>query len=432
MGKVYLDKNVFDACVERINYVFDEFNHIFISLSGGKDSSVLSQIINLVAKERKRTFDIMFVDYEAQYQATIDHIYELKNLSNIDKFYHICWSMKASNNNSIFQRFWYPWNEDYKDIWVREMPEDSINIHNSIFGDYFEQGLFLRGIFKRFADWYKDYHKTDKIANFIGIRADESMNRFRAIAFGKEKYKDKKYSTHIGKGTYNFYPIYDWSTEDIWLSVHRYDFYYNQVYEMLWKSGLSIHEQRIAQPYGLRQKTSLDQWAKLEPETWHKIVNRVAGANFGNVYCKTSLLGHNGTEKPNHLSWQEYTVFLLESIGLYSPDLMQHYIRKIKIYFDHYKKERGVSIKDIPDEISKDEVIKEKGRENGRWIQWKRLAKCIEKNDFVMTGCNYGMTKDDKKDMTKLKEKWGKLLGIQTDTKPMRKLHEELFNEKTD
>lgn len=429
--KKYLDKNVYEAFCERIHYILDEFDRLYISLSGGKDSSVMLQLACKIASERGRVIDVMFVDYEAQYQYTIDHVYELKNTDGIGTFYHLALPFKANNASSVLDRFWYPWDPKEKGRWVRPLPQDAITRKNHPFGRLYNADLFLRGLFDMFAQWYKQFHNTNKVANLIGLRADESMNRFRAVAFGKNMYKGINYSTDNNNGIYSFYPLYDWRTEDIWHAVARFELQYNQVYEMLWKDGVSIHDQRIAQPFGLRQIKGLGQWAKIEPDTWAKMLNRVSGANFGNLYSKTKLLGHNGTCKPDHMTYEEYTVFLLESLGLYSKELMMHYYRKLWIYFKHYlDEERIKSLSEIPEEIDKETVIKEKGRPHGRWIQWKRIARCIERNDFALTGCSYGITIQDKKDMKRLKEKWGKLLGIESyGTKAMNELAKEISYE---
>ena len=50
----------------------------------------------------------------------------------------------------------------------------------------------------------------------------------------------------------------------------------------------------------------------------------------------------------------------------------------------------------------------------------------IEKNDFSMRSLSYGLTKKDKEVMINLKKKWGKMLGIQTNTKPMKQLAKEI------
>ena len=429
--KKYLDKNVYEAFVERINYIFDEFELIYLSVSGGKDSSVMVQLTNEIAKQRNRQFDVYFIDMEAQYTVTIEHIEELKQLSQIKDFYHICLPLNLNNASSVFQTHWRCWDESAKDKWVRDMPADAINIHNHPFGDYFIEGEEFETFMVKFPKWLMKKHGKNKVVGLVGIRTDESYNRFRSIAFGKKLYNKKTWTTDNGNGYYSAYPIYDWRTEDIWHSVSRFNLTHNEVYEMLYKNGVSIHDQRICQPYGHDQRVSLNQWAKLEPETWHKIVNRVSGTNFGSLYCKSTLLGHNGTQKPDHMNWEEYAVFLLESLGLYSPELRDHYVRKIKIFFDYFEKEEGVKLTDIKDELSAKEIKNKYGEEtNGKWIHWKRIARCIEKNDFSCRSLSYGLTKSDKDDVIKLKKKWGKLLGIQTNTKEMRTLKKEMEDEK--
>lgn len=423
--KRYLDKNVYEAFCERINYVFDHFNLVYLSVSAGKDSSVMLQLTNRIAQERERKFDVYFIDMEAQYSATIEHLYALKQMSQIRDFYHICLPLNLSNANSIFQTHWKCWDPLVRDKWVRDMPKDAINIDNHPFGNFFIEGEEFESFMIKFPKWLMKKHNEKKVAGLVGIRTDESYNRFRSIAFGKKLYRNKKWTTDNDNGYYSVYPLYDWRTEDIWHAVSKFDLMQNEVYEMLWKNGVGIHDQRICQPYGQDQRVSLNQWAALEPETWHKVVNRVSGANFGSLYCKTTLLGHNGTEKPDYMSWEEYAVFLLESIGLYSKDLMHHYIRKINIFFDYYEKEEGVKRQEIADEL-KPSDIKEKHDQLGKWIHWKRIAKCIEKNDFSCRSLSYGLTKADKEEAVKLKEKWGKLLGIQQNTKEMRELSKEV------
>ncbi len=425
MGKIYLDKNVYEAFKERVNYIFDEFDNICFSVSAGKDSSVMVQLANIEAIKRGRTFDVMFVDYEAQYKMTIEHLYELKKLSNIRDFYHICWLMRAGNASSVFSPFWNPWRKEDESKWVRSMPTDNIiTVDNNPFGNFFKPEIPLSEISSSFAKWYT--HKySSKCAFGIGIRADESFHRFRAIAFGKNIYKGKKWTTLQSNSIINFYPVYDFKTEDIWVAVNKCNLTYNMTYEQMYKNGVGIHAQRICQPYGADQRVSLNQWAVLEPETWHKIVNRVSGANFGALYCKSSLLGHNRTEKPKHMNWEQYAVFLLETTGLYSKELMDHYVRKIKIFFEHYEKEYNVRVSDIQDEIEP-KLIKEEYAESGKWIHWKRIARAIEKNDFSMRSLSYGLTKKDKEVMITLKNKWGKMLGIQQSTKEMRNLSKEI------
>ncbi len=280
MSKKYLEKDVLQAAFERLEIIFDEFENVYISVSGGKDSSVMVQLANIVAKKKNKKFDVLYIDFEAQYTHTIEHIDKLKSLSQIRDFYHVALPMALRNAVSILQPKWICWEEESKDLWVRDMPKDSINIKNCPF-DWFKKGEEFEDFIIEFADWYQKKYKT-KVACGVGIRTDESLNRFRTIAFQehKIKYKDYNWTTKIKFNerhieVYNFYPIYDWKAEDIWGAVSKLNLEYNEIYELMYKNGLSIYEQRLCQPYGDDQKNGLNQFKALEYDTWGKVLNRV-------------------------------------------------------------------------------------------------------------------------------------------------------------
>lgn len=426
MAKKYLEKNVLEATIERLEIIFDEFENIYFSVSGGKDSSVMVQLANMVAKRKNKKFDVLFIDLEAQYKNTIDHIEELKTLSQIRDFYHIALPMALRNAVSILQPKWICWEEESKELWVREMPEDAINIHNCPF-DWFKKGEEFEDFIVQFAEWYQKKYKT-KVACGIGIRTDESMNRFRTIAFQDNKmtYKNYNWTTKIKVGerhieVYNFYPIYDWRTEDIWGAVSILDLKYNNIYELMYKNGMSIYEQRLCQPYGDDQRNGLNQFKALEYETWGKVLNRVNGVNFGNIYCKTTALGNIKSSKPDFMSWQEYAVFLLESIGIYNRDLMMHYYRKIKKFMIWHKNKFGIQVKDIP------ETAECKLENQKKVISWRRIARAIEKNDFYLRRLSFAQTRTDDEELQRLIHKWDNLLNktTKTDDKALIKFIEE-------
>jgi len=422
--KVYSEQNVYDAAIERMNYLLDEFEHICLSFSGGKDSSVMIQLFNEVCKKRGRTFDVLFIDLEAQYKATMEFVEKIKPLSQIGTFYHVALPMNLSNANSIFQPHWTCWDPDKRDKWVRDMPKDAIS--DVDFFPFFEKNMEFEEFIKLFPRWYKEKHSTDKVASIVGIRSDESLNRFRTIAFGKKKYKGINWITENSKGIYSAYPIYDWATGDVWAATFKNNWHYNEVYELLTKNGVGFHQQRICQPYGYDQRVSLDQWAALEPETWTKILDRVSGVNYGALYARTSLLGHMGTQKPDHLTWEEYAVFLLESIGLYSEELMLHYVDKICRFMRYYREKEGVELGDIKDSLTPKEAREKHGE--SQWIHWRRIARMIEKNDFAGSSLSYGITKKDEQTARNLKKKWGELLGMPTNTKQLRELNCKISN----
>ena len=280
MSKKYLNKNVLDATNERLEIIFQNFDNVYFSVSGGKDSSVMVQLANRIAKKLNKKFDVLFIDLEAQYTYTIQHINELKQLSQIRDFYHIALPLALRNAVSVLQPKWICWEEESKHLWVKDMPKDSININNCPF-TWFKKGEEFEEFIIQFANWYQKKYQG-KVACGIGIRANESLNRFRTIAFQNRKVTFEKYNwtTKLKIGdkhidVYNFYPIYDWTVEDIWTAVSRLDLKFNYIYELMYKNGLSLHEQRLCQPYGDDQRNGLNQFRALEYDTWSKVLNRV-------------------------------------------------------------------------------------------------------------------------------------------------------------
>lgn len=285
MAKKYLEKNVLEAAIERLEIIFENFDNVYFSVSGGKDSSVMVQLANKVAKRMNKKFDVLFMDLEAQYRYTIQHVEELKQLSQIRDFYHIALPIALRNAVSVLQPKWICWEEESKDLWVRDMPKDSINIHNCPF-TWFKKGEEFEEFILQFADWYQKKNKG-KIACGVGIRTDESLNRFRTIALQDKKitFQNYHWTTKLriherSIDAYNFYPIYDWAVEDIWGAVSQLDLKFNYIYELMYKNGLSIYEQRLCQPYGDDQKNGLNQFKALEYDTWGKVLNRVNRCQF--------------------------------------------------------------------------------------------------------------------------------------------------------
>ncbi|MBT9150688.1 MAG: Sulfate adenylyltransferase subunit 2 [candidate division WS2 bacterium] len=427
MPKLYLEENVYDAAFERLEFALEEFDNLYFSLSGGKDSSVMLQLAAKVARSLNKKFSILFIDLEAQYTVTIQHVEDLiKNNKDVtNEIYWVCLPISLRNAVSSIQPKWTCWDPEQEEKWVREIPTNSVNIDNC-FWDWFQSGMEFEEFILRFAEWYNKQHGGLTGAG-IGIRTDESLNRFRTIISDKKtRFKDKGWTTQVKinnkpLNTYNFYPIYDWRTEDIWGAVSKDNLLFNQIYELLYKNGVKISQQRLCQPYGDDQRSSLDQFRVLEPETWEKVLNRVEGVNFGNIYCRTSLLGNIKSEKPASMTWQQYAVFLLESLGLYVPEVRDHYYRKIKKFIEWYE-QHGWNRHMIPDYADK------KLESQKKLPSWRRIARAIERNDFWMGRLSFGQTKSDVELLHTLKNRYGTNLikAENTNSKHLKRIAEEM------
>ena len=69
-------KNVYELVEERLSMLFKEFDNIYVSFSGGKDSGVLLNLcIDYIRRHNlKRRIGVFHIDYEVQYKMTIDFV----------------------------------------------------------------------------------------------------------------------------------------------------------------------------------------------------------------------------------------------------------------------------------------------------------------------------------------------------------------------
>lgn len=412
-NKIYQDQNVYDASIERINFILDEFENIYISFSGGKDSSVTLHLLLQEAEKKDRLpIDVLFIDLESQYKATINHVREMLINNPKVNSYWICLPLNLRNAVSIYQPQWVCWQEEQKDIWVREMPEYDcvINKYNmpEEWHQWFYEGMEFEEFIIKFGMWKRDLNQKST-ACIVAIRSDESLHRFLAIKKEKEdsKYKGKNWTTFVRKDLYNAYPIYDWKTEDIWTAVGKFNLKYNKIYDLIYMTGRSIHEARICQPYGDDQRKGLDLFRKVEPETWFKVVQRVAGANYGNIYRGLKILGNGKVIKPDHYTWKEYVNFLLNTIPKYQAHI---YKERIDQFFEWWEVEEAWKRENVPDALPpKSDPLwnKKDGSKFKKLPAWERIAKCILKNDLNCRSLSFGCVVGGYPRLLKLKEKYG-------------------------
>ncbi|MGL4382190.1 MAG: DUF3440 domain-containing protein, partial [Bacilli bacterium] len=299
--KKYIKTNVYDAALERIEYLFNEFDNVLVAFSGGKDSGV---VLNLCYDYAKRTNQLhklamYHLDYEAQYQMTTDYVDEVFDKLDIRKF-RLCLPVKAQCSVNLEGGYWKPWELSKKDLWVREMPKNSVINEDNVEFEY--KDLFDYDVQDNFCKWFNN--KYGKTATVIGIRTDESLNRVRAIV----KDSTAKYNNKIWINSNNHckaYPIYDWSTDDIWICNYKNNYSYNKLYDLFYQAGLTIEQMRVASPFNDSATSSLKLYKVIDPINWGKMTSRVNGVNFAGLYGGTTAMGWKSITKPKHLTWKQ-------------------------------------------------------------------------------------------------------------------------------
>lgn len=373
--KQSLPVDVLTAARERVRYAFDHFEAVYVSFSGGKDSSVLLHLTMAEAMRRGRRVGVLVIDLEAQYALTIAHVEDMcaRYADHIDLFW-VCLPIKLRNAVSNYEPVWCAWDPGRKADWVRQPPKAAIT--DPAYFDFFENRMEFEEFIQLFAVWYSKGRET---AALIGIRADESLNRFRTIAiWDKGMHAGKRYTTQVVEGVYNVYPIYDWHARDIW-KYHAVfpEHAHNAIYDRMHLAGVPLSQMRLCQPYGDDQRRGLWLYQILEPETWGKIVARVNGANSGALYIEESgnMTGYKKITLPAGHTWRSFCNLLLSTMP---PVTRAHYVERFQKWLYGWH-ERGYRA-GIPDAAPRE-------LERKYWApSWRRLCKVLLRNDWWCKG----------------------------------------------
>lgn len=438
--KKYKKENVYEAFQQRLDYISKYFDHLIVSFSGGKDSGLMLELVyqfykgkNLAAKGVK--VSVFYLDYEGNYQETTDYIKRCMGKYNEFEYYHLCMPISASCGISMEQPTWMPWDPGKREIWLNDMPRNAIHIDNHEF-PFFEIGMSDYEFQNKFCGWLHKQGNFKRTAILVGIRAQESLNRFNAVTRTAtfSRFGTISYSQHLYHNVFKFYPMYDWLFEDIWVANARFNFDYNHLYDLYFQAGVPFKSMRVANPFHQCGVSSLKLYRAIEPVTWGKLVGRVNGANFASLYGGTSAMGYRSVNLPPGHTWESYVSFLL---GTLPEDIRNIYIKKFKSSINYWTKSGGALPNRIIDELKKTNISfenlgepknKRKYKQVYKIIRfktypddipirefrlvpsYKRMCITILKNDTSCQYMGFGQTKDELQKKKEAMNEWKKLL----------------------
>lgn len=389
----WLDVDVLAAARERIAWTFDTFERIVVSFSGGKDSTCMLHLVMEEAVRRNRKVALFFVDWEAQFKLTIEHVRECftRYSANVEPYW-VCVPLRTTNACSMIEPEWVCWEPAKRDLWIREKPTGAVETL-----PFYTQTMTFEEFVPKFGAWYAGDVPT---ACFVGIRCGESLNRWRAITSEKASHSGKAWTTAVAGNAWNVYPIYDWKTEDDWTYLAKSGNPYNKLYDRMAQAGIRPHQMRICEPYGYEQRRGLWLYHIVEPETWGKVVARVAGANTGALYAgeRGSILGNGVVTKPDSMTWKAYARLLLDTMP---PKTAGHYENKIAVWLKWHLNHGN----DVVDCSEGDMAGKDAP-------SWRRVVKMLLRNDYWCRALSFSPTKSDAYDkycdlMKRRREAWG-------------------------
>lgn len=409
--------NVFEAAQKRLKFIFENFDYVYVSFSGGKDSGVLLNLcVDYIRRHLPgRRLGVFHMDYEVQYRHTTEYVNRrLSQDSDILDIYHCCIPFKVATCTSMHQSYWRPWDPGMKDIWVRDMPEKSYKAEDF---DFFNDELWDYDFQSMFSKWVHKREKCRRVCCLVGIRTQESFNRWRTIHNTRNyhRYCALKWTHRISSNIYNAYPIYDWKTSDIWTANGKFDWEYNRLYDLFYQAGVPIGNQRVASPFISQALSTLSIYKAIDPDTWGKMISRVNGVNFAGTYGTTSVMGWKSIKCPPGFSWKQYMEFLL---GTLPETTRNNYLEKLRVSIRFWR-ERGGCLsettirklreRDIPITIGPPSAYRtDKLPVRMEYLDdidisefqeiptYKRICICILKNDHACKYMGFSLSKKEK------------------------------------
>ncbi|MCK7451716.1 phosphoadenosine phosphosulfate reductase [Enterobacter chengduensis] len=380
MCKYPLNQNVLEAAKERITWTLENLPRVCVSFSGGKDSTIMLHLTAQQARKMGKKISVLFIDWEVQFTYTIQHVNNMmaQYADVIEQCWWVALPLTTQNGLTQFNPEWQCWEPGKQ--WVRQPPEGAIT--DSAYFDFYQPGMTFEAFVRAFSEWFAANRPA---AMLVGIRADESYNRFLTIANArKRRFADDKPWTSASPGghAWYIYPLYDWKTADIWTWFAKTGGCYNPLYDLMFQAGVPPRYMRICEPFGPEQRQGLWLYHIVEPERWAAMCERVSGVHSGGIYAgkDNHFYGHRKILKPDALNWREYAMLLLDSMP---QTTAEHYRNKIAIYLHWYQK-RGMD--DIPDTQEADIGTKD-------IPSWRRVCKVLLNNDYWCRALSFSPNK---------------------------------------
>lgn len=253
----------------RIKNTFNSVNKLILSVSGGKDSIVLNNLIFEMCQTGeidKNKIIVDFIDEEAIYPCVekIVKNMRLQWLSIGVPFRWWCIQVKHFNcfNQLTQDESFICWDETKADTWIRNKPKWAIT----------NDSLLVER-----KDTYQEFlnRKNKNLVAILGVRASESVQRLNALAARQEQDK--------------MFPIYDWTDTDVWNYIRESNLEYPIAYEYMYRVGIGLNRMRISQFFSVDTAASLVQMCEFYPDLFEKICNREPNAYMAMLYFDTEL-----------------------------------------------------------------------------------------------------------------------------------------------
>ena len=217
--RLFLDMTVLEAARERLRHVYDTFDTVAVQFSGGKDSSAVLLLAKEIHEERGLgPVTVIFRDEEMVSPSVIRYIEYIKDLPWVNMEWY-CLPMG--------QEIWVLGRREYVLLWSAQREREGRLVRDippwAITAQHF--GLTNDEVVPEPVDYYTMQGKQGQVAFLTGIRANESMIRYRSVVQKlHENYINRPYRLSKAIPLRLVKPIYDWTTDDVlstsqWITI---------------------------------------------------------------------------------------------------------------------------------------------------------------------------------------------------------------------
>lgn len=370
MAEYCTGRNVFEASLDRIRYLYDKFDEVVVMMSGGKDSTVVYHLALIVAKEKgKLPLKVCWLDQECEWQATVDYMESIMRSPDVKPYWYQI-PLDFTNSMHHDKNFMHIWNEDEKDKWCH--PQSDISIKVNPTGK------------NRFHDVIDGLHQhcfepdTKNGCVIAGIRAEENPTRRLLVSGNKSqgwimKRKEKNKSTKC-------FPIWDWTFDDVWIAIAKNKWAYNKIYDYQYKYGVPKRLMRVSALIHETAWKSIEMLQEFEPKTYDKFTRRIEGTSTTN-----HMFDQDCETIPKELpymfkDWKEYRDYLL--VHLVKKEYWELFRNRWKNQSgdDWYKLHcKEVAINDIDGTINHNHSVALGFKESAKKIKERDTMKLKEK-----------------------------------------------------
>lgn len=306
---IYVENNVFDEALDRIRMLFDTHDDIIVSMSGGKDSTVLFEMSMMVAKEKGRLpLKVFWLDQEAEWQHTVDYMDWIMHLPDVDPYWYQV-PFDFPNNLSQQNKTLRAWDDSQRDKWIHPLAD--VGIHECPIKVSEDRDKAFYELVKHLPEYIS--RDAKQCAVLLGMRMSESPRRRMTITGTAAKWHGITWCTNNIGNTRKFWPIYDFTDADIWTAIAKNHWRYNETYDLMYRWGVSRKQMRVSALIHETAWHSLEMLQEFEPKTYNKFVARVPGTHtYNHAFDESGVMPK--TLPFAFKSWKEYRDYLLEHI----------------------------------------------------------------------------------------------------------------------